>query len=460
MSRGGWTASQITALVNPAPVGAAPLVTATFSVTLQEPLLMSPFLFAKNDHEAAFIGVDQFNFSATFDSLARMWSRFNQVGGSVVDPTIAGHGVAVTFTGAQLLFRQMTPSALVAIPRSLAYSYFNPVLYQTQGPTAIVPGAATTLQSSVITLPGIPRRLYVWASEVFANQTFLTSDTMFAIDKVVVKWGTKTYLAEATPIDLYNIAVKNGVDLSWPQWSSFCGGMLCLEMGADIGLAVTESAGSEGKFQIQVALTCRNLNPSRTILPNLNIIGVQEGVIEIRDGTVFVNENPVTARDVMNARSVPGITYKKTESIYGGGIVGGDFFGDLWSGLKKGANVVSRIAEGVAPIAGLVPGLSPYASAIGKYAPIVRAVTGGKRGARKAPMRGGRALLRRLRGRGLFDEEASDPDSGDEGFAGGSAAGGAGSGSGSGSGDDDLDSRIAELMQLRDGGVGRRDEDE
>ena len=277
MSRGGWTASQITALVNPAPV-APGTVTATFSVVLQEPLLLSPFLFAKGDEEAGFISVDQFNYSQTFSSLSRMWSRFNQVGGSVVDPTIAGQGVVVTLTGAQLLFRQLTPNPMVAVPRSLSYSYFNPVLYQTQGPTAIVPGATTTLQSSVITLPGIPRRIYIWASEVFTNLTFLTSDTMFAIDNVTLKWGTKTYLREATPIQLYSIAIKNGSNLSWPQWTSFCGGILCLQMGSDVGLSVTESAGSEGKFQIQVALTCRNLNPTRTILPNLNIVAVQEGV--------------------------------------------------------------------------------------------------------------------------------------------------------------------------------------
>lgn len=403
MSRGGFTQALITSLVNPAPALAG-TVTATFSVTLQEPLFLSPFIFARGDNEPALIGVDNFNFTATFDPLARMWSRFNVPGGSSVSPLVAGQGVNVTLRGAGLLFRQLTPKVTVGIPRNLAYSYFNPVLYQQQASGAIGAGAQTTLTSSVITLPGIPRRIYIWASERFADQSFLTSDTMFSIDQVTLKWGTNTYLREATPLDLYNISVKNGVNLSWPQWRSFTGGILCLEMGSDIGLKATEAAGSDGKYQMQVILQATNLNGTRAILPNLNVVAVQEGVVEIRDGTVYIIENPVMARDVLDARAIAGITYKKSESIYGGGIVGGSFFGDILSGIKTAAKYAGQAIDVVAPVARFIPGVGSTISAgLAAARPVLGAI-GGRRP--KAAMgKSRRAIRARLRGMGLADEE-------------------------------------------------------
>jgi hypothetical protein len=395
MSRGGWTFA-IADVVN----GVGPgTTTSTVTFTVQEPLFMSPFLWAKNDHEPGMIGIDTFNFNATFGDFSRMWSRYNIPGGSVIDPDIPGQGITAVVNSGSLLFRQLTPNPITPIPAELAYSYFNPVLYTT-AMQPMAPGEDTTASSSIITLPGIPRRLYVWVSETPGDQTFLTSDTMFSLDNVTVKWGTNTYLREARPIDLYNIAAKNGVNLSWAQWTFYTGAILCLDMGSDIGLSATEAAGSEGKYQLQIIVTTENLS-SRPITPILNIVAVQEGLIEIKSGTVYIVENPVGSRDVLEAKSVAGITYKSSESVYGG-----DFFSDLVSGVenfgRRVLGLANKASRTVGDVARFAAPLHPSLRAVSSAADRVRALTGGRRmvgvGSR---MRARRALT----GRG-FDEVA------------------------------------------------------
>lgn len=405
MSRGGWTQSQIFNLVNPAPGGAG-IATASFDVVLQEPLLLSPFLFARGDQETDLIGLDNFNFQATFDPLARMWSRFNIAGGSTIDPANPAHSIIVNLTGAQLLFRQSTPQPTTMIPRELNFSYYNPVIFQQSGATLIAPGASTTLVSSVITLPGIPRRVYIWASEVQQNLTYLSSDTAFSLQNLTFKWGTHVFLREATALDLYNIAVKNGVCLSWPQWTTFVGSVLCLEMGSDIGLSPTESAGSDGKYQLQITAQVTNENPSRSVLPNLNIVAVQEGLIQIRDGTVYINENPVSGEDVLRAKAGSEGLYKRSESVYGGGIVAGGGFKDFARAVKKTVKVVRKGVEYGKKGLELARRAAPIAR---EGLALARLASGGAPPLRR-PVRGRAAIRAAMRGRGFAEEEEEYED--------------------------------------------------
>lgn len=375
-SRGAFN-SQITSLSNTT-------TTASFNVVITEPIFMSPFIFARDDHEKGLIGVDTMSYQAQFGDLTRMWCH-STAGGSTLS------GLTVSITAAQLLFRQLSPSDVQSIPRSLSYPYFNIVSYTSSSNVgAVAAGASATLVSSVITVPGVPRRIYVFAREQQQDLTYAKSDAMFNISASTVLWETQTFLSQATPVDLYRMSVKNGCSLSWPQWTFFVGSIMCIEMGSDIGLPPTQAPGKEGKFQLQVQVTTKNIG-SRTITPTLYVVAVFEGEFQIVGGTAYISQNVLTGMDVMDARPGDDITYKTPKSIFGG-----DFFKDLGRIAKKVLPVVRAIKPlAVAGLSHAFPAAAPAIAGIGS-------LIGGRKGGKK------KGKAKRMYGRGLEIEEVEE----------------------------------------------------
>jgi hypothetical protein len=339
----------------------------TFDVTVCEPLMfISPLSMGFAGYKSnVLFGVDKMTYNAQYANLNRILSINNVLSGTTRIQTAPSYGITTNLTGVTMLFNYITPRENFKIPRVLQYPYYTPVLYNTVSNQTLAPNGLTTtaLVTNNIQLMGTPRRIYVFAglpdsvcnTDVSSTLNSSTcSDTFLAMQSCTLTYNTQQFMAGASQIDLYNLAVKNGCRLSWTQWTNTMGSVLALDLSEDLGLSDNDGPGVQKTVQLSVSANFKNTNTTNSITPTLYVLVIYEGVMTIDNGSVTSSINNLTEHDVLSA--VPGpISYSDLKSLTGGG-----FFGDLWSGFKKYAlspllNVASTVATPfIGPAAGVI----------------------------------------------------------------------------------------------------------
>ena len=134
---------------------------------------------------------------------------------------------AFSYTQSQpyLLFQYITPQLSdkgANLSRVFNYDYFNLDRFPTDVPTIAGNAPAMQVSSNNIQLNSIPSRLYIFArnnnSVLYADP--FHSDTFLSIENISIQFGNRSgCLASASKRQLYDLSVKNGVNLSWLQWA-------------------------------------------------------------------------------------------------------------------------------------------------------------------------------------------------------------------------------------------------
>lgn len=410
MTRAGFSGLNVTA--NPTSTGSN---SATATLTVTEPVFMSPLVFARGDSESGFTGIEQMTATFTLGNLSNVWSH--GIANSGAQPF---NTPTVSVTNAALLFEYIEPDVTQTIPSAIVYPFFTVQPSITNSNTAFAYTDMHQLTNLSLQLNGVPRRMYVFARKSLSTSTYLDSDVAFRLMQLTVQFDSNTYLSNATEHDLYQISRKNGVNTSFSAWQKYSGSVFCAEFGTDIGMSPVFAPGTIGTHQLQISGLFQDINQNdtggTTTTPTLYVIIIYEGTIASVDGSVIQQPNVLTNQDALNAVQVPGALYKHSESIYGG-----DFFGSLKNIFSKVGNVAGRIAKGVEsvlPLASFVPGLSAAVPIARGVTGAVRAITGqGSYGGTRHRMRhalGMRPRMhmsgvsRRLHGRGFEDEEDGD----------------------------------------------------
>ncbi len=310
----------------------------TLTLTVTEPMFLSPFVFGEHSNCAsAMIGVQNISYTANYGNLARLLSLTPDQGtGGTVNIT----SIAVTLNAAALLFEYLTPDPLMHIPRSLETSYFSIVSYPTSLGTNIAQNGTCSITMNSVQVTSIPKRLYIFARQDDSKQSAFTSDSYFSlrsdVNPLVMTWNNQQFFSQASCQDLYNISIKNGSQMSFSQFTNFTGSVLCLEFGTDIGLMSDESAGVLGNYQL--GLTAQFVNTSSvTINPTLYVVIVYEGAVTIYDGNASQMIGVLSRQDVLDAKMSPEITYKKQNDVYGG-----TFFSRLKGLAQRGNDFLKR----------------------------------------------------------------------------------------------------------------------
>ena len=161
------------------------------------------------------------------------------------------------------------------------------------------------------------------------------TDTFAKIEGISVQWGTKpNLLSDADTWDLYNMSVRNGNDQTWLQWSKFQGSVACLVPGSDLPLESDEANGVATKINAQFRITIRNISTDQTTF-TLFIIPIEEGYSINQNRRINHFINPLSKGSVLTAQPspVPNTGLRN--------YLGGAWYDDLWSGIKKGANFVN-----------------------------------------------------------------------------------------------------------------------
>lgn len=379
---------------------------AVVEATLYEQIVLPPFLF-DDSQSGGLTNLDTLEFNFVLSTnLQRIWSR------SALN-TVPISSLNVDFTAIgkpSILLNWITPRDTQNIPERVRYPYFQLSRYIQNSPVGIMnPNEVRQMQSQVIQLNSIPRKLYIYAKQSDSviqesiNNSVTTPDTFLAIENVSLSWDNiDGVLSGCEPINLYEMSVSNGLNYDWTSWRGLTtnygnvipqnankvglkGSILCLCPGVDFGLRNSQAEGVLDKINFQVTLTVKNVNQTIALNPDLYVLAVYDGYLDIFNNTARAIIGAVSNSDILSTPVNYDVSYHEIQKIYGG-----DFFSkirDTGSKIIKGiskANDYLRDKKLISNVLGSIP--SPYTQSASEVA---KALGYGYGGGEGGVLRGG-----------------------------------------------------------------------
>jgi hypothetical protein len=393
-----------------APANNEPPAQAIFQATFTEPLIIPPLVYTEDwFHYTGFGQLNAVSINITIDSnaLGRVFRQARN------DPVQWTGSPTVTIVGTpQLIVGWYTLNPSQKIPPILNYKFSNIVNYVTQSSTAITQSTITGAQPFVITsnaiqLTSIPRAVMISVTK--QGKTYQDPDFYYpfgiqqprsaasaASNIINITFNNETgILSTAAVEDLYIIARKNGLNMSYSQFSGafiqyyngqevvnaptsqyivttgsgnqtsnslfWCGsgGPLLLLFGVDIPIGPDDYVGKKGYYSFQVTVNCINplvnptyppnnsqiINPDNgNNRPQLNLIVIYDGWLRIENGIASFD---VGIPDGYKPMSLPRTVYPKIDHLLrGGGLQAGSLFGTLGK-IVKSIPIVGDILGGL-----------------------------------------------------------------------------------------------------------------
>lgn len=335
MGRGSFDLDSITNPVSPD--AAVTPITAVVTFTVTEPLLLSPMLYRSSDLQSGLIGVRnmgvQFNFAS--GQLSRIWSRSPSAGVNLTSVTAAiGAG---TTSPPSLLVNYLTPplSSQGSIPRQVNYQYNKSETFVNDMNVTLVAGASQTFNNNAIQLSTVPKCIYIWASRQNSTKTYLTSDTFFKINSLSLNYlNVSGQFSSMSLQDLYQMCVKNGCELSWPEWSGrtmtigdgsrdgMVGSVIKLDV-SDLHIPSNVASGMNVNSQLSYTVNVENVSGAN-IGVQLTTVIVYDGLMTIESGSMATQVGVISEADVVETRADRSnfIPWSSARAIYGGSIYG------------------------------------------------------------------------------------------------------------------------------------------
>jgi hypothetical protein len=197
------------------------------------------------------------------------------------------------------------------------------------------------------------------------SRTYTGTDTYAFINKISITFGnTPNQLANADPIQLYNMSVKNGCKLSWAQWSRYVGSVICIDFSQDMSLPDDMFVGMRNpNTQLSVQVDFTNIS-DRSIVYSVYCIPSYAGVFDITIGQAQTFSGIVSLQDYINAKDIHTLDYVDAHNFYGGNFY--TKLRDVGRALKPHIKAAANLGRQLAPHI-----QHPAASLIGPAADII-----------------------------------------------------------------------------------------
>ena len=339
-----------------------------FRVVLAENILLSPFLGPFSPQDEGFVNINQINISYRWKSNLSQILSHSSLGNAITS-------VSVTmYQAPEILTTYLTPELTQAIPQLQVLPYYNSQDYIKNIGT-LVDGAGTRVISDSIRLSQIPRKLYLFCRHQRSTSNQNTADSFLKITGLSVLWNNQSGLfSGATDQDLFEISKRNGLNLTYPQWSKYRGGVMCIEFGKDIGLLDNEAPGCQGQYTMQIQLDVVN-DSGESAAWEFYQVFMMEGTFSISENFARASlgnlNNQMVLQTKMSGREVDYHHYVS--------LTGGSFWSGLKSFVNKIATGVGSVARFIAPaITAIAPEFSPIVAGVSGLSSAVQNATGGR----------------------------------------------------------------------------------
>jgi len=345
-----------------------------------EKLVLSPFVFA-NEHseDTGLFGINNIQlvmnmrdpnralrlrnsyvntatkeyYSGSFDYTAGT-PIYNAILPPVAYNTSVGSGV---FSDSLVNVQFLTPSLDIPLPPKSVVPYMEYPRFITQPQNVVMaPGSTQQLQSQTITLPQIPDLLIIYVKAI-ADPATTAADK--SLDPALPQFGASYLplavsengarptnplsinfdnfsglLSSHTKEQLYNMSVKNGLDMDWNSWNGLVrvasgaggsiiptvGGFLVLKPGVDLTLQSGQAASLVGNFTLQFNLSVTNTFPF-PVQPQIYVVTANSGFFESIRGSSRIIKGVLSEQDIIGAPLAPAGTRGGLARMIGGKVM-------------------------------------------------------------------------------------------------------------------------------------------
>lgn len=321
-------------------------------------LFMPPCIW-NNDQVPGLVGLDnlqfQFNLTNTGGLDTRLWSRsyangMNDTGTAYTERLT---NITCSLVGKpSILCNWLSVPLTEPIPRLMQYPYFELTRYNNPGNVAaLAPGATGTIRSGQISLNSIPGKIYIYACRPDNRYNLYCTNTYLKIKTLRVSWGNQNSVFSGADIhSLYQMGCKNGLKMNYTEFTgestyldqvtiinntgadqafkiSTVGSVICIQPASDLPLESNESEGMLCQKNLQVEIEVVNtavtspiasINTANTFIPDLNVITIDSGVLEIFNNSARSYIGVLNAADVVNTPINNSISWNAIQKIYGG----------------------------------------------------------------------------------------------------------------------------------------------
>jgi hypothetical protein len=338
-------------LTNPIAVDGNATV-ATMQITWFEPILSAPFMFSgMRGDRRALGGINQLQLNWSLANITRMWSGIPNANFVL--------GVAVNIISANLHLTFISPSPILGpLPSALRYDceLFNN--YKSPASQPVLANETMQLPSNNLQLNTIPSKCIIFCNKnwgSFAGQdVWKNTDALARIESVNIQFNNVTgILAAASEFQLYQMSVRNGLEMSWVDWQKHRGSILIIDFSKDIGTDSLSAVGCSGQYNFMCTVNIRNPNDfidgtPLTYTYVLNVLFISDALMEVTPSyTRLANgfDRSVILRDINEGN----IDLSSVDFAYAPNMIGSALGGAWWnnmsdfkSALVKGLNTVHK----------------------------------------------------------------------------------------------------------------------
>ena len=356
--------------------GAAVAAGATAYVYLRfrstEKLVLSPFVFADSaEWETGLFGIN--NIQLVMNMKGGTGLRvLRSADSAAAGPEIVSEELypvnGSPFVSSVVNVQFLTPSLDIPLPAKSVVPYLEFPRYINANLSSLPAATAQTYSSTTIVLPQIPDMLIIYAKP--STYAFTEGDYYLPIDQISLNFDNFAgLLSSHTPQQLYQMAVHNGLEMTFEQWIGLArvaqpplnatsgvpakiqtvGGFLILKPGQDFALQSGQAPSLIGNFTLQ--FNCRlNNYGAADVSPVLYVIAVNSGFFETLAGSSRIIKGVLSEADIISAEPIAETSREGLKRLVGHG-----FFSSLGSILSKAKDIYAATKPAVSAIKGMLP---------------------------------------------------------------------------------------------------------
>ena len=333
--------------------------------TVTEPLLLSPFLFAKTSSNSGGLhGVQNMSFNFNMGYANRV---LRHTSAGIALQSITGVQIeTITKSSLRFFFLSCHPSDQLSSRCVVPYYEMPRFLNQEttlgtaagdgKGGTNFVP-APGSLISNTISLNQIPDKLIIYARKKDANWN--DADSFLAIKRVSINFNNNTAICSSFSREqLWQCSVQAGSNQTWDEFRGYAfapsavdeatagsgagqfvrtsGSLVVLNMGEHVNLVEDfYSSGSIGAFNLQLTVDVENYSSTDTKF-ELVLITMNSGAFACERGTSTTYTALLTKADVLEASQMEPISHSDAKRMVGGGFL--DSLKTVFKWISNGDN--------------------------------------------------------------------------------------------------------------------------
>jgi len=318
--------------------GTAPFASFIIRFTTTEPLLfLSPFISGNSKNHASFLGLNTLNITLNLGDATRVMSNASYA--TIHDGTTGQKTISnVSFIKANnsrllLNFLDIPPQLMAKVEPKNVVNYNQYMSYNYSTSQVIAPKATATLTFNNVQLGSIPSKILIFARK--PNMSTYDSNYFMTITGATFNFANRSgVLASASQVDLYNMSVRNGLQMNFYEFSGegvsnnlngepdtvpTIGSILCVDPAIDLSIASEYSNMSKGQFNMQFSINVYN-QTEENITPTMYMICVNSGVFITERGTSRFDVGLLDKEQVLETKGQVAVMDKHS---YENEVVGG-----------------------------------------------------------------------------------------------------------------------------------------